>query len=148
MLNRKRLPTSAGAAERGRDDIRFGNLFERQFHMADRIATFSEFWLYYLREHSKVACRVTHYVGTAASLAVFALAIFVSPWFLPLALVAGYGPAWFGHFVIEKNRPATFDYPRWSLIADYKMFGLALIGRLRPELERAGVSATSRSAAN
>ena len=107
--------------------------------MAERIATFDEFWLYYLREHSKVSCRATHYAGTAASLVTLALAIAVSPWFLFLVPVAGYGPAWFGHYVIEKNRPATFDYPLWSLLADYKMFGLAIVGRLRPELERAGV---------
>jgi hypothetical protein len=111
--------------------------------MSERIAVFDEFWLYYLREHSKTACRATHYFGTAASLVMLVLAITVSPWLWLLVPIIGYGPAWFGHYVIEKNRPATFGYPWWSLLADYRMFGLAVSGRLRPELERAGVSHAS-----
>ena len=61
-------------------------------------------------------------------------------WLLP---VVGYGCAWIGHFVIEKNRPATFTYPRWSLLADYKMLGMALTGRLVSELELAVLQATA-----
>jgi hypothetical protein len=105
--------------------------------MTPRIQKYDEFWLYYLREHSRPASRGLHYLGTVCSLGGIAAGACISPWWLLAAPVVGYGPAWIGHFVIEKNKPATFGYPFWSLISDYKMFGLALVGRLGPELERA-----------
>jgi hypothetical protein len=105
--------------------------------MTQRIQKYDEFWLYYLREHSRPASRGLHYLGTVCSLGAIAAGACISPWWLLAAPVVGYGPAWIGHFVIEKNKPATFGYPFWSLISDYKMFGLALVGRLGPELERA-----------
>jgi hypothetical protein len=109
----------------------------------ERITTFSEFWRYYLREHSRPACRALHYAGTVCSFGAIAAAIFISPWWLFAVPVVGYGPAWIGHFVIEKNKPATFGYPLWSLISDYRMVGLAAIGRLRPELDRASLSSAA-----
>jgi hypothetical protein len=105
--------------------------------MNGRIPKYDEFWLYYLREHSRPASRALHYLGTVCSMGAIVAGAIVSPWWLLAAPVLGYGPAWIGHFVIEKNRPATFRYPLWSLISDYKMFGLAIIGRLGPELARA-----------
>ncbi len=60
------------------------------------------------------------------------------PW-LPTILVLGYLFAWIGHFGVEKNHPATFTYPLWSLAADFRMWALWLTGRLGPELERAGI---------
>jgi hypothetical protein len=105
--------------------------------MAQRIQKYDEFWLYYLREHSKPASRALHYVGTVCSMGAIVAVVLVSPWWLLAAPVLGYGPAWIGHFGIEKNKPATFGYPFWSLISDYRMFGLAVVGRLAPELERA-----------
>lgn len=114
--------------------------------MSERIGSYEDFWLYYLREHSLFPCRVLHYIGTVASAAMLGIALYATPWLLLAVPVAGYGPAWIGHFFIEKNRPATFGYPFWSLISDYRMFALAATGRLGPELERAGVATSQRVA--
>ncbi len=98
--------------------------------------SFAEFWPYYLSEHSRPECRAMHYIGTSCSLAAAVAGVVLSPWCLAAAPFAGYGFAWIGHFVFEKNRPATFDYPLWSFLADFKMYGLFMTGRLGPELAR------------
>jgi len=102
--------------------------------MSDRYQSFAEFWPFYVGEHRMPRCRGVHYLGSfAAPVTLFWVVVTGSWLFLPLVLIAGYGPAWVGHFLIEKNRPATFQYPLWSLMADYKMLGLALRGKMADE---------------
>jgi len=64
------------------------------------------------------------------------MSFFYDPYLLLIAPVTGYGFAWFSHYFIEKNRPATFIYPVWSLIADFKMFALMFIGKMDAEADR------------
>ena len=103
-----------------------------------RFGSFEEFWPYYLSEHWKPATRALHFAGTACVCACLLLAAALSAWWLLAAPFAGYSFAWIGHFFVERNRPATFTYPLWSLRGDFRMFRLMLLGRIGPELERAG----------
>ncbi|MEM1409578.1 MAG: DUF962 domain-containing protein, partial [Pseudomonadota bacterium] len=87
-----------------------------------------------------------HYVGTGLGFVAIAAAVLLSnPWFLLLVPVAGYGCAWVSHAFLERNKPATFTYPLWSLMGDYLMFFLAMSGRLRPHLAAAGISSAEPS---
>ncbi|MBG6288768.1 MULTISPECIES: Mpo1-like protein [Pseudomonas] len=99
---------------------------------ADRFRSFAEFYPYYLQEHSNAVCRRLHYVGSLLVLSILAYAIVSGHWLWLLAMpLAGYGFAWVGHFVFEKNRPATFKYPLWSLMGDWVMLKDAFTGRIR-----------------
>ena len=101
--------------------------------MADReFKSFSEFWPYYLSEHSKSGTRTMHCIGTLAALFFLLLMIAIGKWWLfPLMVIPGYAFAWTAHFFIEKNRPATFTYPLWSFMGDWKMLALILTGKLK-----------------
>ena len=104
------------------------------------IRSYAEFWPYYLREHAQGATRAIHIFGTCAAVAcVVAALVLHNGWIALGALLAGYGPAWIAHFFVEKNQPATFRYPLWSLFSDFRMTGAWLMGRLGPELTKAGV---------
>jgi hypothetical protein len=103
------------------------------------IRTYRDFWPFYLQEHGKATTRAMHYAGSALAIASIAAGIFVSPWFFIGAAIGGYGFAWVSHFFIEHNRPATFTYPVWSLVSDFRMAALWAAGRLRPHLKAAGV---------
>jgi hypothetical protein len=108
---------------------------------APRIDNYPAFWRYYLREHARPATRGWHYIGTTLTLCCLAVAIATrNCWWLLAMVVLGYGPAWIGHFTIERNRPATFRYPVWSLASDLKLYLFWLSGRLPGELEKAGIS--------
>ncbi|MEM9178664.1 MAG: DUF962 domain-containing protein [Pseudomonadota bacterium] len=113
--------------------------------MADRKATYTEFWPYYLQEHAKPQTRHFHYVGTALVIVIAGFALVTQRWLWLLAMpVAGYFFAWVSHAFVECNKPATFTHPFWSLISDFRMFFLWISGRLGPELENAGVATSSQ----
>ena len=96
----------------------------------ERYASFSAFYPYYIREHSNQTCRRIHVVGTTLVIAAFvAFLLTLNGWWLLAMPVAGYGFAWVGHFVFEKNRPATFEYPLWSLMGDFRMWFEVVSGR-------------------
>ena len=107
----------------------------------ERIATYAEFWPFYLREHAKAKTRLWHIAGTGVASVLF-LAALVSLHFelFFAALVIGYGPAWFAHFFVEGNRPATLRYPLWSLLSDFRMAAAWVTGRLGEELRKAQVA--------
>ncbi|MDB5668745.1 MAG: hypothetical protein JWL74_1695 [Alphaproteobacteria bacterium] len=105
-----------------------------------RYRSFEEFWPFYLREHSKPKTRAFHYAGTSLVVIIAVAALATGNWWLLIAMpVAGYAFAWASHAAIERNRPATFTYPAWSLRADFRMWWLWLTGRIAPALTAAGV---------
>lgn len=100
------------------------------------IRTFDEFWPYYVRAHSKPRTRILHACGSVLAILMVVLAFAVNLWFLALAPLIGYGFAWYGHFFVEGNRPATFGHPFYSLAADYRMLFLMMAGRMDAEVSR------------
>ena len=99
--------------------------------MSDRITRYEDFWPVYVRFHSHPVNRALHLLGSSAAIAaVAAFARTGKGRYLALAPVLGYGPAWIGHFFVEGNRPATFDYPLWSLRADFEMVFRMLTGSM------------------
>ena len=105
--------------------------------MREPIDTYSAFWGHYLREHGRPATRAVHYAATAGALALLLGAVLVGDWRLLLAaLGCGYGLAWIAHAALERNRPATFGHPVWSLLSDLRMLALFATGRLGPHLDR------------
>jgi hypothetical protein len=110
--------------------------------MAGTIQTYREFWPFYLEEHSKPVTRGLHFVGTALVFVALAAAIATRTWWLLVLMpVVGYGFAWVAHFTVEKNRPATFTYPFWSLYSDFRMFFVWLLGGLGSELRKYNIVA-------
>ena len=100
------------------------------------LRTFEEFWPHYLGEHLHAANRALHFIGTSLVYGMVALALVQSPRWLLLTPLIGYGFAWAGHYFVERNRPATFTYPLWSLRGDFRMHARMLTGALRIDLDR------------
>ena len=98
---------------------------------------FSDFWPYYVLAHREPLTRIFHSVGTLSGWALLLAAILLRrPWFILPALVFPYAIAWFSHFFVEHNRPATFGHPLWSWLADQKMVAMVLAGKMTAEVKR------------
>jgi len=100
--------------------------------MANKYTSFKEFYPYYLSEHQNLTCRRLHFVGTGLVIGIALAIIVYSAWkYWWVLLLCGYGFAWVGHFFFEKNRPATFKNPFYSLLADFVMFKDIIIGKIK-----------------
>lgn len=89
-----------------------------------------EFYPFYLSEHQNTTSRVLHFIGTAlVIISLIGGILFHDLRFLIAIPFLGYGFAWVGHFFFEKNKPATFQYPRYSLASDFMLFWDLLNGK-------------------
>ncbi len=99
--------------------------------MAKTFKSFQDFYPYYLSEHRNAACRPLHFIGSLLVLLIIGYVIVSQTWFLLWFIpLTGYGFAWIGHFFFEKNRPATFSHPLYSLMGDWVMFKDILSGKI------------------
>ena len=111
-----------------------------------KYTSFWSFYPYYLTEHSDAKNRLLHFIGTGLILVLFIAGIIFKNWNLIVAIpFCGYGFAWVGHFFIEKNRPATFTYPLYSLGSDFVMFWHILTGQLKKKMAEAKAQFHSQS---
>lgn len=100
--------------------------------MENRYTSLKDFYPYYLQEHQNPTCRRLHFIGTGLLFVILGVALYLSNyWLLFLIPVVGYGFAWVGHFFYEKNKPATFQYPFYSLASDFILFFDLLRGKER-----------------
>lgn len=98
---------------------------------------FSEFWPFYLMEHTHPKNRKLHFVGTTLGLLALTIGISVGPtWLAWCSPVFGYAFAWIGHFFVQKNKPATFKYPVWSFMGDFKLYYYTITGRVKDEYKK------------
>jgi len=98
----------------------------------ERYETFADFYPFYLDEHRNLVSRRLHFVGTSIALVILVTALLTQSWWLLLAaLIQGYAFAWVGHFFFERNKPATFKYPGYSLMGDWRMWW-EILTRQRP----------------
>jgi len=106
--------------------------FKREEYMSKMYKNFKSFYPFYLTQHTNITCRRLHFIGSALIIFLF-MYVVISGRFklLFLSPFIGYGFAWVGHFVFEKNRPATFTYPIYSLMGDWVMFKDILIGKIK-----------------
>ena len=111
--------------------------------MPHHFASYDEFFLHYLRQHRDPQNRLLHACGTALGMIVVAASFVLHhPWFALLFLPVGYSFAWFGHLVLERNKPATWGHPWWSFVSDFRMLGLMATGKLDAWLAKAEAAET------
>lgn len=97
----------------------------------ERIKTYKEFYQFYLTEHQNKTSRTLHFIGTFLVFVFAFLALYLDSGYLWILVpLMGYGFAWVGHYFFEKNKPATFKYPLWSLLSDFKMFFQLITGKI------------------
>ena len=97
----------------------------KQYH------SFADFYPFYLSEHSNRTCRRLHFIGSTIALVLLFTTVFEQIWWLfVVAVVQGYGFAWVGHFFFERNRPATFKYPGFSFMGDWRLWWEILTGKI------------------
>lgn len=106
--------------------------------------SYNEFFAFYVQQHSCLSNRLMHAAGTTLGIVVAVLAFALGhPWYALLWIPVAYGFAWTGHFLLEKNTPATFGHPFWSFISDFRMLFLMLTGRLTPWLKKQPIAKAS-----
>jgi len=129
-LCRARAPSQSGS--RGSEcALPREGTHERRRNAREKVRLFAEFYPFYLSEHADRTCRRLHFAGsTLALLCLVALIVTRNPWWLLAGLVCGYGFAWIGHFVFEKNQPASFKQPLYSFMGDWRMYWQILTGRI------------------
>jgi hypothetical protein len=93
--------------------------------------TFREFYPFYLSEHANRISRRLHFAGTSIAVVLLvAAALLRAGWLIMAAVIQGYALAWVGHFFFEHNKPATFKYPRFSLMGDWRLWWEILTGKI------------------
>jgi hypothetical protein len=106
--------------------------YTRKQNLHKQFNNFKEFYPYYLSEHQNKICRLLHFIGSCLVLVVLLHMLFTQNWWEIILLpIIGYGFAWIGHFFFEKNKPATFQYPLYSLLGDWVMFKDILSGKIK-----------------
>ncbi|HEY8359916.1 MAG TPA: DUF962 domain-containing protein [Ramlibacter sp.] len=97
-----------------------------------RFRSFGEFYPFYLDEHSNRTSRRLHFIGTCIAIALIVSAVVTQAWWLlAVAVVQGYAFAWVGHFFFERNKPATFKYPGYSFMGDWRLWWDIVRGKIR-----------------
>ena len=95
-------------------------------------ATFADFYPFYLSEHANRVSRRLHFAGSSIALALLVAALITQAWWLlAVAIVQGYAFAWVGHFFFEHNKPATFKYPGFSFLGDWRLWWEIITGKIK-----------------
>lgn len=111
---------------------------------SNKINDLDDFWPFYLEQHRSLKNQILHVFGTTLGIFCLFYAVFADrSGFIIFALLAGYSFAWIGHFFFEKNKPATFQYPLYSFLSDFRMCYSFYRGQLRQEFEKYSIDTQS-----